>query len=127
MARRVKSLASDPLARREAVKASIAALPASHASAERRVTIAMPPEVYARLLRAATQRRMSVTAYVRRSAYAMMAHDLGIRVADIFEVDPTVGRDSGGPVPDADGSRFGSWVIVSLDGEEVQDGESPAG
>lgn len=66
---------------------------------------------------AALDRRMTTQSYVRRSAYAMACHDLGLPLADILAMDPRAARSNGFGVSDPDGSRFGLWEIESLRGE----------
>lgn len=73
---------------------------------------------YSAVREAAAERRLSVPAFVRRAAYAMAAHDLGIPVAHLIARDPRVARENGFGVDDPAGMIFGSWEIAALGGED---------
>lgn len=72
---------------------------------------------YSVIRQAARDRRMTTQSYVRRAAYAMACHDLGLPLLDVLAMDPRAARDNGFGVSDPDGSRFGLWEIEKLRGE----------
>lgn len=71
---------------------------------------------YSIIRAAAHERRLSVTAYVRRATYAMACHDLGIPLSEALTRDPRVARENGFGVDDPEGTIFGSWEIERLRG-----------
>jgi len=77
------------------------------------------PGALGMVIKAAKGRRMSLAAYLRRSALAMACHDLGVPLSDALKFDPRVTRESGFAVDDPDGTQFGNWEIERLYGEEV--------
>jgi hypothetical protein len=96
---------------REVLRAEIAALPGRKGSRGTTVAVDFRSGAYGALIAAAKARRMSVPAYIRRAAYAMAAHDLGIDVRDLFVRDPRVSRET----------KFGSWAITGLAGKDSAD------
>lgn len=66
------------------------------------------------VVQAALDRRVSIPAYLRRSAYAMACFDLEIPLSEVLARDPRMARNTGLSVPDPDGTRFGSWEIEKL-------------
>lgn len=76
------------------------------------------PGAYGTVREAAKIRRVSLAAFVRRSAYAMAAHDLEIPLMDIISRDPRMVRDTGQSMPDPQLRRFGLWEIERLLGEQ---------
>lgn len=109
--------------------ADVAALPARTASYDHPDAIAVPVDFlmgpHGMLLGAARRRRVSVVAYVRRAAYAMVAHDLGIPLTELTLRDPRMSRETGFGVRDPEATKFGEWEIASLVGEG-DDGTDPA-
>lgn len=103
---------------RDIVRADVAALPRSSGGDEMTVTVMAPPSTMSLLRQAARARRMSVSSYVRRSAYAMACHDLQIPFAEVLARDPRVARETNLGVLDPDGTAFGRWEIDRLVGEE---------
>lgn len=106
---------------REVLRAEIAALPGKKRSGGTVVTVDFLPGAYGPVIAAAKARRMSVPAYVRRAAYAMAAHDLEIDVRELLARDPRVSRETNISIPDPDGTKFGSWVIIGLEGGRADD------
>lgn len=103
---------------RERVRASVDALPESRASGGLKLIVDFLPSGYSALREAAKRRRMSRAAYVRRAVYAMVAYDLGLPVTDLLQRDPRVARETGLGISDPDGTKFGSWQIESMAGQE---------
>lgn len=105
---------------RKALQAEIADLPDID-SQRRSDTIGLEvdfiPGAYGTVREAAKIRRVSNIAFVRRAAYAMAAHDLGIPLMDIISRDPRMVRDTGQSMPDPELRRFGLWEIERLLGE----------
>lgn len=67
--------------------------------------------------RAAAQRGLSLSSYLRRSVMAMAAHDLGMSWDDVMVDEPPVGPYGGNSreaEPDPRGRGFGSWRITGL-------------
>lgn len=112
--------------RKDALRAAIAALPATPERPERLgSSVQLSRRVYKTIARAATARRMHLSSYIRRAAYAMAAKDLGIPLSDILALDPYVSRETGHRVSDPKGTKFGPWEIDRLV-EEVPDERSAA-
>lgn len=113
---------ADREARKASLKAAIDALPARRVS---QATDAIKSQTdfifgaYGIVVEAARGRRLSVAAYIRRAAYAMACHDLGIPLSEALERDPRMARETGFAVADPDGTKFGRWEIAALVGEEV--------
>lgn len=80
------------------------------------VTADFLPGAAGAVIKAAGARRLSPTAYVRRAALAMAAHDLGVPLTDLLQRDPRMSRQSGHPIADPKGDRFGPWCITGLTG-----------
>jgi len=72
------------------------------------------PGAYGAVVTAAKARKLSTAAYVRRAALAMAAFDLEIPLIQLLERDPRMSRETGLPVSDPRGRRFGPWVITGL-------------
>lgn len=73
---------------------------------------------YGAVLEAARGRKVTLAAYIRRAAYAMAAHDLGIGLQELTTRDERMANARGFSVADPDGDRFGEWEIDLLRGEE---------
>jgi hypothetical protein len=73
---------------------------------------------YSAVRAAAALRRLSVSAFVRRAAYALAAADLGLPVTDLTKRDPRVARENGFAVDDPDASTFGSWDVEVRNGAD---------
>lgn len=87
----------------------------------RSLAINIPPEWQGMINRAAAGREMTLTAFLRRSMMAFVAHDLGLDYFTIMEGEPTVvgfdrkkhkSRGSGR------GRGHGLWEIEYLKGED---------
>lgn len=114
MVRKVPTRRNDPrLNWRETVKATINAMPPTVSSTKdaHMINVRVPMAVLEALAEAAKGRRLSLNAFLKRSAYAMAAHDLGISVAEFLNADEYVSRDTGAPVKDLSGVTFGPWGI----------------
>lgn len=72
---------------------------------------------YSVIVEAAKRRRLSAAAFVRRAAFAMAAHDLGLPLSEVLEIDSRMTRENGFAVDDPDGTKFGPWEIAALVGE----------
>jgi len=72
-------------------------------------------EAHPYLVRAAKQRGMSISGYIRRATMALVAMDLGIDPVEIFEVDtPLTPPGMAGrwhSTQDLDGELFGQWKV----------------
>lgn len=79
------------------------------------------PAAHSVVVEAARSRKMSLSAYVRRAAYAMACRDLGLPLAEVLERDPRVSRDTGLALSDPTGTRFGRWEIERLVGDVEPD------
>ena len=73
------------------------------------------------IARAARSREMPVTHYMRRAVAAMVAHDLGMDVADVVREDGAVisvaehhPRPKGWRIGRDDGTGYGPWTIEGL-------------
>lgn len=55
-----------------------------------------------------------MASYTRRAVMAFAAHDLGVPLSDLVGHDPRMARDTGAPMSDPEGKRFGAWEIESL-------------
>lgn len=113
----------------EVLRAEIAALPRVKTS-RRATTVTVATDyrlgAYGIVIEAAKARRMSVATYIRRAAYAMACHDLGVPLSDALTRDPRVARETGVAFSDPEGTRFGEWEIARLYGEEVDREHGPA-
>lgn len=67
---------------------------------------------------AAAARGVTLSAFIRRAAYAMAAHDLGIGITELTSRDDRMANASGVSMPDPRGDRFGEWEIERLRGED---------
>lgn len=105
--------------RRASLLAAIDALPRTSAGPNESIPVTVVLKKHARsvVLKAASARRLSISAYMRRAAYAMACHDLGLPFAAILEIDPFVSRENGRRMRDAGGTKFGQWEIDRLVGE----------
>lgn len=108
---------------RDSVRAALDSVPDARQNRRRgaeAVTTDFLPGGYGAIVRAAKARRLSLAAYVRRAAYAMAAHDLGLPLSDLIDRDPRMSRDTGFAVEDPDGTKFGPWEIERLvDGQRT--------
>ncbi len=107
-----------PEDRKRSVLAALAALPSSGTGDLVQNCVDYRIGAWGILLQAARARRMSVAAYVRRSALAMASHDLGIPITEAFARDSRVTRETGYSVDDPAGTKFGLWEIERLVGED---------
>lgn len=117
----VSSMAKRRPGGKESVLAAIAALPERRESkvpTAEKVATDFDGGGYGIIVEAAKIRRLSLSAYLRRSAYAMACHDLDIPFSVAMARDSRVSRDTGVPFPDPDGTRFGVWEIEGLVGED---------
>lgn len=108
---------------RDVVKADVESLPtakARSAGGALQITSDMMPGVHRLLVKAAMDRRLSLSAYVRRATMAMIAQDLGRPLAELVTMDPRMSRETGYPIRDDDGTAFGVWEIAALVQEEEQ-------
>lgn len=65
---------------------------------------------------AAEMRGCSLTSYVRRATFAMIAHDLGLEVSGLTALDPRVGPKGASTVySDPGGTMYGPWRITGVD------------
>lgn len=80
-----------------------------------RFNLTVPDPLWPLLLRAATRRGASVTAYIRRATIAFVAHDLNLPLERVLQLDPRW-SNPGSNRTDADpeGIRGGSWEIEDL-------------
>ena len=104
---------------RATLKAEVADLPLSTTSSVAEAipcTLDFLPGAYGVVQAAARARRTSVAAFTRRAAYAMAAHDLGLPLADLMARDPRMVRETGRPIADPEGRKFGTWEIEKLMG-----------
>lgn len=111
-------------ARKQSLLAAIGALPATRDNRGRDtvpVSAGMPLPTLSIVRQAARERRLTLSSYVKRAAYAFAAYDLGIPVTEVLGMDPRVTRETGHSLDDADGSRFGAWQVENLLGKEDQD------
>lgn len=102
---------------RDSLLAAIAALPEARTSDRPEVIKAHTdflPGAFGIVVEAAKDRKMSLAAYIRRAAYAMACHDLELPLSDAITRDPRVTRETGYPIDDPDGVKFGPWEIDSL-------------
>ena len=102
---------------RESIAAAIDGLPTAQQRRRPNVTPVSTdflPGGLGVIVKAAKARRLSLSAYVRRAAYAMAARDLGLPLVDVLARDPRMSRDTGFSVDDPDGTKFGPWEIEGL-------------
>jgi hypothetical protein len=81
---------------------------------------------YTLVIEAARLRKMSVGGYLRRAAFAMACHDLGLPLSEALSRDPRATRENGFAAQDPEGTIFGLWEIERLIGEvddEPTDGQ----
>lgn len=72
------------------------------------------------LIRAARQRGLSLSSYVRRATLAFVALDLGLDQVDLFKLDAALSPFGQGGNPwsrefDLDGEIYGSWEVEYRD------------
>lgn len=100
--------------------ADIDALPATRRNRRRDIIPSdtdFLPRAYGVVLEAARVRRLSLAAYIRRAVYAMACHDLNLPLSEVLEIDPRMSRETGFPVDDPEGRKFGPWEIEKLKGQ----------
>jgi hypothetical protein len=76
--------------------------------------------VHPYIVRAARQRGISISGYIRRASLALAAMDLGLEVVDLFGLDAAVtpiGRIGAKPSKDLDGTLYGRWEVMPRDAE----------
>ena len=62
---------------------------------------------------AAEARNLQVPTFLRRAGFAVAAHDLGISVRELTQLDPRINRKNL-VFRDPAGGRFGNWEIVRM-------------
>jgi hypothetical protein len=105
---------------REAVLAAIAALPASRQDKPQdsvKIWSDFKNGAFGIVVQAAKVRRISLASYMRRATLAMACRDLEIPLSEALIRDPRIARDTGTPIPDPEGVKFGPWEIEKLVGE----------
>lgn len=75
--------------------------------------IAFSRDVQPYLVKAANQRGISLSGYIRRATMAHVALDLGMEATDLFEIDLQINAGDGPNklTRDLDGERFGRWEV----------------
>lgn len=107
---------------RDMVRADVAALPDSRRPRESdlvKATTDFRLGAHTAVTQAARLRGVTVAAYLRRAAYAMAAHDLGLGLHELTSRDDRMANGTGYSIPDPHGTRFGVWEIESLRGEDA--------
>ena len=85
-------------------------------AAQRLTRVGFSLAVHPYLLRAARQRGISLSGYVRRATMAHVALDLGLDPVDLFKLDAAIapisrGGDRWRPDRDLDGELYGRWEV----------------
>ena len=112
-----RSAGLSPEDRVASLLADIDALPARRSSLRLeaiKVQTDFIDSAYDIVVQAASDRRISIPAYLRRAAYAMACFDLEIPLSEALARDPRMARNTGLSVPDPEGTRFGSWEIEKV-------------
>ena len=111
---------ADRSTRDATLKAAIAALPKTRGG-ENTETVGATTDfrvgTFSIVIEAAKARKMSVGGYLRRAAFAMACHDLGLPLSEALSRDPRITRDTGYAALDPEGTKFGPWEIERLVGE----------
>ena len=118
MARKDELGVSDWRAR---ILANVEALPESQAEGPKTVRANIPFGPLGMVQRAARKRGVAISSYLKRSVYAMAAHDLGLPLSDFLARDSRISKHTNLGFDDPSGTRFGQWEIDRLVGEEDED------
>lgn len=100
---------------REVILDELDAQPAGRAVAT--VGLAYPPHWSPLLIAAAEKRGLSLSAYVRRAAFAFVVSDLGLDWIELMRDEPRIrqlGEFSADPER-AEGFGYGAWKITTLE------------
>lgn len=109
---------------RDVVKADVEALPESILrvpAGSVAVNVRLKGDVYALLDQAAKKRALLPSSYARRAVLAMLAHEMGVPLAELTAMEPALARDTGYAISTPDPEAFGPWEIATLVAEEVDD------
>lgn len=105
---------------RDVVRADLDALPTRSEptrAARRPVSVALADPVESLLKQQAEKRGISRASYAKRATMALLALDLGIRLADLTRMDPRLVRETGYTIEDPEGAAFGPWELEGFAGE----------
>lgn len=108
-----------PEERRQSLLTAIANLPSSghdKSGMNARVEVDFLIAPYSIVREAARSRKLTTAAYVRRAAYAMACHDLGLPIVEATSRDPRMTRHTGFMIDDPEAVKFGPWEIEKLRG-----------